>query len=106
MNSYAVVEAGGRQWRVTPGTQVVINRVAAKVGGQHVLDRVLLAHDGTQARVGRPYVTGAAVLCEVLEHGRGPKVITYKFRRRENYRRTRGSRQLQTTLLVKDISFS
>lgn len=102
---YAVVEAGGRQWRVTPGTQVVINRVTAKVGGQHILERVLLAHDGTQARVGQPYVAGAKVLCEVLEHGRGPKVITYKFRRRENYRRTRGSRQPQTTLLVKDISF-
>ena len=103
---YAVVEAGGRQWRVPPGTQVVIHRVTRKVGGQHVLDRVLLAHDGTQARVGQPYVAGAAVLCEVLEHGRGPKVITYKFRRRENYRRTRGSRQPQTTLLVKDITVS
>jgi len=103
---YAIVEAGGRQWRVAPGTQMVVNRLAAEVGSQHAIDRVLLAHDGTQVRVGQPYVAGATVVCEVLEHGRGPKRITYKFRRRENYRRTRGARQSQTTLLVKDISLA
>lgn len=100
---YAIVEAGGRQWRVEPGSQLVINRLAAEVGSQHVLARVLLASDGGQVQVGRPYLSEAQVLCEVLEHHKGPKTISYKFRRRENYRRTRGHRQTLTRLLVKTI---
>jgi len=103
---YAIIEAGGRQWKVQPGTQLTINRVEAKVGGQHVLDRVLMASDGAKVQIGTPYLSGGRVLCEVLEHGQGPKTISYKFRRRENYRKTKGARQPQTKLLVKDISIS
>ena len=101
---YAVVELGGRQWRVEPGSRLCVNRLASAVGKSHVVERVLLASDGKTVRVGRPYCEGAKVVCEVLEHPRGPKVVTYKFRRRENYRKTRGHRQSLTTLLVKDIS--
>ena len=100
---YAIVEAGGRQWKVEPGHQLVVNRLSADVGSHHVVDRVLLLSDGQSVQVGRPYLPGVKVLCEVLEHRQGPKVVTYKFRRRENYRRTRGHRQLLTKLLVKDI---
>ena len=102
---YAIIEVGGRQWRVEPGSRLMVNRVAAKQGSHYVVDRVLCAGDGKQARhIGQPYCEGAKVVCEVLEHRKGPKVINYKFRRRENYRRTRGHRQLLTTLLVKEIS--
>lgn len=101
---YAVVETAGRQWRLEPGTQVTVNQVAGKVGAKHVLDRVLLANDGQTTSIGQPYLAGAQVLCEILEHRKGPKVITYKFRRRENFRRTRGHRQSLTKLLVKDIT--
>lgn len=101
---YAIVEVGGRQWRVEPGSQLTVNRLAAPVGSQHVVERILLANDGATTRIGQPYCAGATVLCEVLEHRLGPKVITYKFRRRENYRRTRGHRQRLTKLLVKEIS--
>ena len=100
---YAIVEAGGRQWRVEPGVQLVVNRLSSEVGSQHVIDRVLLTSDGTAVRVGQPYLANAHVLCEVLEHPKGPKVLTYKFRRRENFRRTRGHRQPLTRLLVKNI---
>ena len=103
---YSIVEAGGRQWRVEPGSQLVVNRLQAAVGHQHMIDRVLLASDGKTVQVGRPYLAGARVLCEVLEHRKGEKVISYKFRRRENYRRTRGHRQLLTKLLVKTIEIS
>jgi len=103
---YAIVEAGGRQWRVEPGSQVLVNHLRGKVGSQHVIERVLLASDGHTVRVGQPYLSGAHVLCEVLEHRKGPKTITYKFRRRENYRKTRGHRQPLTKLLVKDISLA
>ena len=103
---YAIVESGGRQWRVEPGSQLLVNRLGGEVGSQHVIERVLLASDGRSVRVGQPYLPDARVLCEVLEHRKGPKTITYKFRRRENYRRTRGHRQPLTTLLVKDIELS
>ena len=101
---YAIVEVGGRQWRVEPGSRLVVNRVAAAQGSHYVVDRVLLAGDSKTRHIGQPYCDGAKVVCEVLEHRKGTKVINYKFRRRENYRRTRGHRQLLTQLLVKEIS--
>ena len=100
---YAVIEVSGRQWKVEPGARVEVNRLAAGVGEPYTVECVLLAHDGTRAQVGQPYVPGAKVVCEVLEHRLGPKVITYKFRRRENWRKTKGHRQPLTRLLVKDI---
>ena len=102
---FAIVEAGGRQWKVEPGTRLDINRVAADIGATHTLERVLFGHDGQQLQIGRPYLKGASVLCEVLEHRKGPKVISYYFRRRENWRKTIGHRQPLTRLLVKDVHF-
>lgn len=103
---YAIVELGGRQWRVAPGTQLEVNRLPVDVGGRHTVERVLFTHDGQQTQVGRPYVAGAKVVCEVLAHHRGPRAISYHFRRRENWRKTVGHRQPLTRLVVKDIVFS
>ena len=103
---YAIIELGGRQWKVEPGTRLEINRVQAAVGAQHVVERILLAKNGDSLQVGRPYVDGAKVICEVLEHRLGPKVISYHFRRRENWRKTVGHRQPLTRLVVKEILFS
>ena len=100
---YAVIEVGGRQWKVEPGSRLDVNRVAAEVGSMHPVERVLLAHDGQEAQVGRPYIAGAKVLCEVVEHRLGPKVISFHFRRRENWRKTVGHRQPLTRLLVKEL---
>ena len=100
---YAIVELGGRQWKVEPGTRLDVNRVASAIGDQLSVEQVLLAHDGTRPHVGRPYVQGAKVTCEVVEHRQGPKEISYHFRRRENWRKTVGSRQPLTRLVVKDI---
>ena len=100
---YVIVEAGGRQWKVEPGSQLDINRVSTEVGATHTLERVLLAHDGTQAQFGRPYLKDTKVVCEVLAHPRGPKRIAYHFRRRENWRKTVGHRQDLSRLLVKEI---
>ena len=88
MNRYAIVEVGGRQWKVEPGTRLAINRLAAEVGAEHAIAQVLLARDGERLEVGRPFVAGARVVCEVLEHPKGPKVISFKYRRRENWRKT------------------
>ena len=100
---YAVIELGGRQWKVAPGTRLDINRLPSDVGGTHTVERVLLAHDGSALQIGRPYVEGARVVCEVLAHRQGPKVISYHFRRRENWRKTVGHRQPLTRVVVKDI---
>lgn len=100
---YAIIEAGGRQWKVEPGTRLDINRLAAAVGSAHTVEQVLLTHDGQQASLGQPYVQGAKVVCEILEHRLGPKALTYKFRRRENWRKTIGHRQPLSRVLVKEI---
>lgn len=100
---YAIVEIGGRQWKVEPGARLDINRVSTVVGGELPVERVLLAHDGTHAVVGRPYVEGAKVIFEVLEHRQGPKTISYHFRRRENWRKTVGNRAQLTRVVVKEI---
>ena len=100
---YAIVQLGGRQWRVEPGTRLEVNRLEGEVGSQHAVEQVLLAHDGKQVRIGRPFVSGAKVVCEVVDHPLGPKVITYKYRRRENWRKTIGHRQPLTKLVVKEI---
>ena len=103
---YAIVELGGHQWKVEPGTRLDINRIASSVGDQLPLERVLFASDGKDVQVGCPYVPGAKVICEILEHRLGPKVISYYFRRRENWRKTIGHRQPLTRVVVKDISLS
>ena len=100
---YAIIEAGGRQWKVESGTRLEINRLEIAVGATHTLDHVLLAHNGEHVQVGRPYIQGAKVVCEVIEHRLGPKVISYHFRRRENWRKTVGHRQPLTRLVVKDV---
>jgi len=100
---YAIIELAGRQWNVQPGTRLEVNRVGAEVGAQHVVDQVLLAADGERLAIGRPYVAGAKVVLEVQEHRLGPKVISYHFRRRENWRKTVGHRQRLTRLVVKEI---
>ena len=100
---YAVMEMGGRQVKIAPGSRLEVNRLKAEVGSVHTVEQVLLARDGDQVHIGRPYVPEAKVICEVLEHHLGPKVISYHYRRRENWRKTVGHRQPLTRLVVKDI---
>ena len=102
---YAIVELGGRQWKVEPGARLEVNRLPEAVGAQHVVDRVLFAQHDDRLQVGRPYVPDAKVVGEVVEHRLGPKEISYHFRRRENWRKTRGHRQPLTRLVVKEIVF-
>lgn len=101
---YAIIEAGGRQWKVEPGTQLDIHRLPVDVGARHTVERVLLAAQEGGVHVGRPYLSGANVICEVLAHRQGPKTIAYHFRRRENWRKTVGHRQPLTRLVVKEIN--
>ncbi len=102
---FAIVEAGGRQEKVTPGAVVVIQRLAAQPGAEVTFNRVLLVEreDGTVV-AGKPYVKGVSVVGVVLEQTRGPKIRVFKTKRRKQYRRTRGHRTDQTRIRVKAIN--
>lgn len=95
----AVVETGGKQYRVKPGDRVRVEKLPGTVGEMVTLERVLLTSDGTQAQVG----AAAKVIAEIVAHGKAKKVVVFKKRRRKRYRRFRGHRQPYTTILIKDI---
>jgi large subunit ribosomal protein L21 len=105
---YAVVKTGGKQYRVSPGAVIKVERLAAEVGATIALDQVLMIgdHGSDGPRVGTPLIDGAKVAAEVLEQSRAPKVIVFKKKRRKNYRRKRGHRQLQTVLRIQDIALA
>jgi large subunit ribosomal protein L21 len=100
---YAVIETGGKQYRVSPGQTVEVELLPAEPGATVTLDRVLLvsADDGTT--VGQPVVPGGAVVATVIGEGRGKKVIVFKYKSKKRYRRTTGHRQDYTYLTVTDI---
>lgn len=100
---YAVVKTGGKQYRVSKNDLITIERLEGEAGDVITLDSVLMIAEGAKIEVGKPFVAGAAVAGEIVEQGRGPKIIVFKKRRRQNYRRKNGHRQLQTTLKVTDI---
>lgn len=92
---YAVIETGGKQYRVQQGDILDVERVAgvSEDAKEIVFDRVLLIADGDDVKVGRPVVEGAKVNAELVSEVRGPKVIVFKFKRRKQYRRKNGHRQ-------------
>lgn len=100
---YAVVETGGKQYRVAPGDWLEVERLAGEVGEQVTLERVLLVHDDAQAHIGQPLVEGARVLATVKAQHKGRKVIVFKYRAKQRYRRKKGHRQLLTRLQVDAI---
>ncbi|GAB4376059.1 MAG: 50S ribosomal protein L21 [Acidobacteriota bacterium] len=99
---YAVIEAGGRQVRVSPGDVLAVDRLAAEPGAEVTFDRVLLVA-GDDLKIGAPTVEGASVRAKVLREERGPKVIVFRKRRRTTFRRTRGHRQEHTIVRIESI---
>jgi len=100
---YAVVSAGGKQYRVAAGEKLRIEQVAAEVGSEIVLDQVLMVADGDKVALGTPLVAGAAVKAKVIAHGRGDKVRIFKMRRRKHYRKSQGHRQNFTEIEILGI---
>lgn len=101
---YAVVETGGKQYRVQPGDTLVVERLDAPVGSRVELDRVLMVvPDSGPPLVGRPLVPGARVRARVVAQEKGRKVIVFKFKAKTRYRRKQGHRQRYTRLAVEDI---
>ncbi len=100
---YAVIESGGKQYRVEEGATVRVERLAADPGTSVTLDGVLMVVDGSAITTGTPTVKGATVTATVLRHGRGKKVIVFKYRSKSHYRRKQGHRQGFTTLKIEKI---
>jgi large subunit ribosomal protein L21 len=100
---FAILESGGKQFRIEEGQFIQVEKLRAEPGDELVLDTVLLVNDGSDTKVGQPYVDNAKVTCEVLDHGRGDKVIVFKKWRRNDSQKKQGHRQDYTTLKIKAI---
>ena len=100
---FAVIETGGKQYRVSQGDVVRVESLEENVGEQVAIDAVFLIADGTSVFVGRPNVEGATVRATVVEEGRGRKVVAFKKKRRKGYRRKIGHRQNFTALQIDEI---
>lgn len=95
MSDYAIVEYGGKQYRVAPGDELLVERQDRDLstGDELVFDRVLLLGGGGEAKIGTPLVEGATVKGSVLSETRGKKLTVFKKKRRKGYKKTRGHRQ-------------
>jgi large subunit ribosomal protein L21 len=102
--AYAIIRTGGFQYRVEPGKTIRIPTLAADVGANVTFEEVLLSSDGSTVHAGTPLVQGAKVTGEVVRHGKGEKIIVFKFKRRKNYARKQGHRQPFTEVKINDIT--
>jgi large subunit ribosomal protein L21 len=99
---YAIIRTGGKQYRVSPGDTIKVERLETPVGEQVTLDEVLLL-SGDETIVGAPKLEGAAVIGTVVDHERDHKIRVFKYKRRKQYRRTKGHRQSYTTLKIDEL---
>ena len=100
---FAIIQTGGKQYRVSPGDILRVEHLPGERGDEVLLEQVLLVADGEAIQVGQPLVAGARVVSEILRQGKGKKIIVFKKKRRKKYRRKQGHRQLFTALEIKDI---
>jgi len=101
---YAVVKIKGMQYRVEPGIKLQVPLLESEAGTAVTFDEVLMVSDGDDVKVGTPTVAGYSVAAEVLRHGRGRKIIVFKRKRRQNYRRKKGHRQSFTEVNITGIN--
>jgi large subunit ribosomal protein L21 len=102
---YAIIENGGKQYKVSPGATIKVEKLAADAGADVTLDKVLMVKKEDKGVYGAPYVSGAKVIASVEGTGKARKVVVHKQRPRKVYRKTNGHRQLYTTLKIKEIVF-
>ena len=103
---YAVVKSGGKEYRVSKGDILRVEKMGGEVGDKVAIKEVLLVSQEDQVRVGNPYLANAVVTGEIIQEVKGRKVQTFKMKKRKNYRRFKGHRQTYTYLKVNDISLS
>ena len=103
---YAVMKTGGKEHRVSKGDLIRIEKLEGKIGDHVEIKDILMVSQEDQVQVGMPYLTNAVIMGEIVQEVKGKKVMTYKMKKRKNYRRFKGHRQTYTYLKVNDISLS
>ena len=99
---YAVIETGGKQVKVEVGQEIFVEKLETEVESTYTFDKVLMV-GGEKIKVGKPYVKGASVQATVVKHGKGPKVIVFKYEPKKHYHRKNGHRQPYTKLQITEI---
>lgn len=100
---FAIIETGGKQYKVQEGDTIYIEKLAADEGAAIVFDRVLLVNKEDGLVAGQPLVEGASVTGKVERHGRGQKILVYKYKAKKNYRRKQGHRQPYSMVIIEKI---
>jgi large subunit ribosomal protein L21 len=100
---YAVIKTGGKQYRVSEGDLVRIEKISGEIGELIEFEEVLLIAAGDQVDIGRPHLKDSKVIGEIVEHGKDKKIVIFKSKRRKGYRKKQGHRQQHTVLKIKEI---
>lgn len=103
---YAVIQTGGKQYRVAEGQYLKVEKLDIEEGGSLDIDKVLMVANGDDVKIGAPYIVGGKVTVKIKSHGRGDKIRIIKFRRRKHSRKTQGHRQHYTEIEITSISAS
>ena len=101
---YAVIKTGGKQYRVSDGEKLKVEKLLAEVDSELVIDQVLAVGNGDDIKLGSPLLAGASVKAKILSHGRGEKVTIFKLRRRKHYKKHQGHRQSYTEIQITSIN--
>lgn len=102
--AYAIIQTGGKQYRVRQGDLIDVEKLDGEPGGETVLSEVLMWADGEDVALGEPLLEGASVTAEVIQQFKDKKIVAYKFKRRKGYHRTVGHRRQLTRLKIKSIN--
>ena len=100
---YAIVETGGKQYRVEPGDIITVERLPGSKDDEVLFDKVLFVSDKEKIELGHPFIKDAKVKGKILNQGRSKKIVVFKFRRRKRYHKKRGHRQYLTTVKIENI---
>ncbi|CAM3487219.1 50S ribosomal protein L21 [Hydrogenibacillus schlegelii] len=100
---YAIIETGGKQYRVEQGTVLFVEKLPAEVGETVVFDKVLFVEKDGEVMIGAPYIGGARVTAKVEKQGRGKKIIVFKYKPKKNYHKKQGHRQPYTRVRIEAI---
>lgn len=101
---YAIIETGGKQYRVENGDQIAVEKLGVEDGAKVVFDKVLVVGDGADIKVGAPYVDGVTVEGNAIETGKGKKVIIFKYKAKKDYRKKQGHRQPYTMVKIASLT--
>jgi large subunit ribosomal protein L21 len=100
---YAVIQTGGKQYRVAPGEEIKVEKLNGNVGDEVYFDTVLLVSKDDAVAVGKPVLKDTRVVGKITSNSRGPKIVVFKYKRRKGYRRKQGHRQDYTGVKILDI---